>query len=222
MSETRRAVVLLSGGLDSAVVLGLAHREGYHCHALTIDYGQRHSVEIQAARVLARALKTVEHRVVRVDLRMLVLGESGLTTSNAPIPSGRTPEEMAAGGIPSTYVPARNTVFLAVALSWAEALGARDLFVGCNAQDHAGYPDCQPGFLRRFEGLASLGTRAGSEGGRFHVHAPLSALAKPAILQLASDLGIDPGMCWSCYDPIPDSPPRPCGVCDACILRGGV
>lgn len=221
MSENRRAVVLLSGGLDSAVVLGLAVREGYRCHALTINYGQRHAVEIQAARVVARSLKAVEHRAVRVDLRMLVLGESALTTTDAPLPAGRTRAEMAADDSPCTYVPARNTVFLGVALSWAEALGARDLFLGSNAHDQAGYPDCRPGFLRAFEDLACLGTHAGQEGGRFHVHAPLAGLAKPEIIRLAGELGIDPGMTWSCYDPVPDSPPRPCGVCDACVLRGG-
>lgn len=221
MSETRRAVVLLSGGLDSAVVLRLAQDEGYRCHALTIDYGQRHAVEIQAARVVARSLGAVEHRVVRVDLRMLVLGESALTTHDAPLPSGRTRAEIARDEAPCTYVPGRNTVFLAVALAWAESLGASTLFLGCSAPDQAGYPDCRPGFLRAFEYLAALATRAGSGGGRFSVQAPLLPLDKPAIRRLAATLGIDPGMTWSCYDPIPDSPPRPCGVCDACVLRGG-
>ena len=208
------AVVLLSGGLDSATTLAIALREGWVAHALTVRYGQRHAIETDRARQLARLLGAAEHRVVQVDLAFA--GGSALTDPAVPVPVGRDPREIGAG-IPVTYVPARNTVLLSLALAWAEVLGARDLFVGVNAVDYSGYPDCRPAFLEAFERLASVATRAGVEGARFRVHAPLIHLGKGDIVRRAVELGVDPAVAISCYDPGQEG--RPCGRCDACLLR---
>lgn len=209
----RRAVVLLSGGLDSATALAVARRDGFACHALTIAYGQRHAVELAAARRVAAALGVVEHRQMTLDLR--ALGGSALTADIA-VPTDRSAGEMTAG-IPVTYVPARNTIFLALALGYAEVIGAFDLFVGVNAVDYSGYPDCRPEFVRAFEALANLATKAGVEGGRFHVHAPLIDLSKADIIRLGMSLGIDYALTHSCYAPAADG--RACGRCDSCQIR---
>jgi 7-cyano-7-deazaguanine synthase len=212
--ERRPAVVLLSGGLDSATVLAVAKQEGYRCHALTVAYGQRHAAEVEAAARVARALGAAEHRTVHLDLR--AFGGSALT-ADLDVPRDRTPEAMSAG-IPVTYVPARNTVFLALALAWAEVLESFDLFVGVNALDNPGYPDCRPEFVAAFERLANLATRAGVEGrGHFRVHAPLITLAKADIIRLGRSLGVDYTLTHSCYDPSADG--AACGRCDACRLR---
>jgi 7-cyano-7-deazaguanine synthase len=211
---SRPAVVLLSGGLDSATTLAVARRDGFRCHALSIAYGQRHAVELAAARRVADALGAVEHRVVDIDLRGF--GGSALT-ADLPVPRDRPLEEMSRG-IPITYVPARNTVFLALALGWAEVLGSFDIFVGVNALDYSGYPDCRPEFVAAFERLANLATRAGVEGrGRFQIHAPLIHMAKADIIRLGAALGVDYGLTHSCYDPSPDG--AACGRCDSCLLR---
>ena len=208
------AVVLLSGGLDSATVLAVARRQGFACHALTIAYGQRHLAEVEAARTVARTLGAVDHRLLHLDLR--AFGGSALT-SNLPMPKDRSEDEMKTG-IPITYVPARNTVFLSLALAWAEVLGAFDIFVGVNAVDYSGYPDCRPEFIRAFETLANLATRAGVENqGRFTVHAPLIDKSKADIIRLGVSLGVDYGLTHSCYDPCPDG--AACGRCDSCLLR---
>jgi 7-cyano-7-deazaguanine synthase len=210
----RNAVVLLSGGLDSATALAVARREGFRCHALTIDYGQRHAVELEAARRVAAALGVVRHVVVPLDLR--VFGGSSLT-ADVPVPKDRPHEEMSAG-IPVTYVPARNTIFLSLALAWAEGLESFDIFVGVNAIDFSGYPDCRPEFVAAFAQLANLATRAGVEGrGRFQVHAPLITLTKAEIIRLGTSLGVDYALTHSCYDPAPDG--AACGRCDSCQLR---
>ncbi|MFI5371453.1 MAG: 7-cyano-7-deazaguanine synthase QueC [Candidatus Eisenbacteria bacterium] len=206
------AVVLLSGGLDSTTALAWARAQGWRCHALTVDYGQRHRVELAAARRVAAALGVAEHREVRVDLR--AIGGSALT---AEIPVPRDRDAAAIGvGIPVTYVPARNTVFLALALGWAETLGATELVGGMNALDYSGYPDCRPEFVRAFETLARLATRAGVEGAAFRVHTPLMTLDKAGIIRLGMSLGVDYAMTHSCYDPRDG---RACGHCDACVLR---
>jgi 7-cyano-7-deazaguanine synthase len=208
------AVVLLSGGLDSATTLAVARRDGYRCHALSIAYGQRHAVELDAARSVAHALGAVEHRVIAIDLR--AVGGSALTDDVA-VPKGRAAEEMAQG-IPVTYVPARNSVFLALALGYAEVVGSFDLFIGVNAIDYSGYPDCRPEFIAAFEGLANLATKAGVEGrGRFRVHAPLVSLTKADIVRLGNTLGVDYSLTHSCYDPAADG--GACGRCDSCQLR---
>jgi 7-cyano-7-deazaguanine synthase len=205
----RRAVVLLSGGLDSATVLGIARREGYACHALTFDYGQRHRVELDSARRVAQALGAVEHRIATLDLSWI--GGSALTDRSIAVPDRPT------NGIPVTYVPARNTVFLAIALGWAEVLGAQDLFVGVNAVDFSGYPDCRPAFIEAFERLANVATRAGVEGRPFRIHAPLLEMTKAEIIRTGVALGINYALTLSCYDP--DETGTACGVCDACRLR---
>jgi 7-cyano-7-deazaguanine synthase len=210
----RRAVVLLSGGLDSATTLAVALREGYEAHALTVRYGQRHAVEIERAVEIATALGAASHRVVDVDLGFP--GGSALTDPAIAVPRSRTHDEIGER-IPPTYVPARNTVLLSVALSWAEVLGARDLFVGVNAVDYSGYPDCRPEFLRAFEALAAVATRAGAEGEGFRVHAPLLEATKAEIVRRAVELGVDVGRTVSCYDPGQSG--EPCGECDACRLR---
>jgi 7-cyano-7-deazaguanine synthase len=212
--DARRAVVLLSGGLDSATALAVARRAEFECHALTIAYGQRHAVELEAAACVARALGAVAHRMMHLDLR--AIGGSALT-ADIPVPRDRPAEEMA-GGIPITYVPARNTVFLALALGWAEVLGAFDIFVGVNSIDYSGYPDCRPEFIAAFEKLANLATKAGVEGkGTFRIHAPLIQLTKAEIIQLGTELGVDYSLTHSCYDPAPDA--AACGRCDSCQLR---
>jgi 7-cyano-7-deazaguanine synthase len=213
-TNERPAVVLLSGGLDSATVLAVARREGFRCHALSIDYGQRHAAELAAAQRVAAALGAIEHRIIRLDLR--AFGGSALT-ADLDVPKDRSEETMASG-IPITYVPARNTVFLALALAWAETLGSFDLFVGVNILDYSGYPDCRPEFLAAFENLANLATKAGVERqGRFRVHAPLVNLPKADIIRLGVSLGVDYSLTRSCYDPTPDG--GACGRCDSCRLR---
>jgi len=209
----RRAVVLLSGGLDSATVLAIARSEGFLCSCLLVDYGQRHRVELERARGMARAQSVEDVRVVSVDLR--AVGGSALT-ADIDVPKDRAETERGAG-IPVTYVPARNTLFLALALGLAETLGATDLFIGVNAVDYSGYPDCRPEFIRAFEALANLATRAGVEGARFRVHAPLSGMRKAEIIRTGARLGVDYVMTHSCYDP--DALGRACGRCDSCLIR---
>jgi 7-cyano-7-deazaguanine synthase len=204
------AVVLLSGGLDSYTAAAIARTEGYRLHALTVRYGQRHAAELDAARAVARALEVARH--VELDVDLSAFGGSSLTT-DAPIPKDRPP---GADGIPSTYVPARNTVLLSVALAWSEAIGARTIVVGVNAIDYSGYPDCRPEFIEAFERLAALATAAGVAGGRFRIFAPLQAMSKADIIRRGLALGLDYGLTHSCYDPWNG---RPCGRCDSCTLR---
>jgi 7-cyano-7-deazaguanine synthase len=206
-----RAVVLLSGGLDSYTAAAIAKSQRFALFALTIHYGQRHAREIEAARAVARALGIERHLELEVDLR--AIGGSSLT-SDAAVPRDR---DLGAGEIPSTYVPARNTIFLSLALGWAEVLGARDLVIGVNALDYSGYPDCRPEFIRAFERLADVATRAGVEGERFRIHTPLLTLGKADIIRRGLELGLDYGLTHSCYDPSPAG--RPCGTCDSCVLR---
>jgi 7-cyano-7-deazaguanine synthase len=213
-TPTKSAVVLLSGGLDSATALAVARRDGFLCHALTIAYGQRHAAELEAARRVAAALGAVERRVVELDLR--AFGGSALT-ADIPVPQDRSAEAMSAG-IPITYVPARNTVFLALALAWAEVLGSFDIYMGVNVLDYSGYPDCRPEFIAAFEQLANLATKAGVENkGRFRIHTPLIRLSKADIIRLGVSLGVDYGLTHSCYDPAPNG--AACGRCDSCRLR---
>jgi len=203
------AVVLLSGGLDSAVTLAFAQRQGFACHALTADYGQRHKVEIERARQLAASMRAVAHKVVKVDLR--AFGGSALT-ADLPVP------EASAAGIPITYVPARNTILLSLGLAWAEVVKAEAIFIGANAVDYSGYPDCRPEFLEAFERLARLATKAGVESGwPLAVQAPLLRLSKAEIVRLGRELGVDFRLTTSCYNP--DEAGRPCGVCDSCRIR---
>jgi len=206
-------VVLVSGGLDSATALAICRAAGYRAHAISFDYGQRHRVELQAAARVARSLGAVAHQVVPVGLDRL--GGSALTDA-IEVPKGRAPEAMARD-IPVTYVPARNTVFLALALGYAEVIGALDLFIGANALDYSGYPDCRPAYLQAFERLANLATRAGVEGRRFHIHAPLIDMTKAQIIRKGVELGVDFALTHSCYDPDPEG--RACGRCDSCLLR---
>ncbi len=210
----KRAVCLLSGGLDSSTCLAVARRDGFEVYALTFDYGQRHRHEIAAARRVARELGAAQHLVMRVDLA--AIGGSALTTP-LPVPKDRPPEEIGAH-IPVTYVPARNTVFLACALAWAETLETGDIFIGVNALDYSGYPDCRPEYIEAFERMANLATKAAVEGRmRVKIHTPLIGLSKAGIVRLALELGVDPAWTHSCYDPEPQG--RPCGRCDACLLR---
>lgn len=206
-----RAVVLLSGGLDSYTAAAIAKQQRFALYALTVDYGQRHAHEIASARAVARALGVEAHEEIALDLR--TFGGSSLT-SDVEVPRDR---DLTAAGIPSTYVPARNTIFLALALGWAEVLDARDIVIGVNALDYSGYPDCRPEFVNAFEHLASLATRAGVEGARFRVHTPLITLSKAEIIRRGVELGLEYGLTHSCYDPAPDG--RPCGRCDSCALR---
>ena len=205
----RRAVVLLSGGLDSATALAVARGDGFECFALSFDYGQRHRAELVAAARVAQAQGAVAHKVVTLDLR--TIGGSALTDDAIAVPDHAT------GGIPVTYVPARNTVFLAIALGWAEVLGARDLYIGVNAVDYSGYPDCRPEFIAKFAELATLATKAGDAGARFAVHTPLMAMAKHEIVRLGATLQVDYAMTVSCYQADDDG--RACGVCDSCRYR---
>lgn len=207
------AVVLLSGGLDSATTLAIARAEGFACHALSFRYGQRHAVELASAAAVAEHLGAVSHRVIEIDLR--AFGGSALT-DDIPVPKDRD-DSARAGGIPITYVPARNTIFLSYALGCAEVLGAADIFLGVNAVDYSGYPDCRPEFVTAFERLANLATRAGVEGRRMSIHAPLIAMSKAEIIARGLELGVDFGMTLSCYDPAHDG--ASCGRCDACQLR---
>jgi 7-cyano-7-deazaguanine synthase len=205
------AVVLLSGGLDSTTALAVAKDAGFSCHALTVKYGQLHDVELSAAKRVAQAIGATEHRVIEVDLSPLA--SSALTTKGVAVPKDRSLEEIGApGDVPSTYVPARNTVLLSLALAWAESLQARDIYLGVNVLDASGYPDCRPEFVRAFEALAQVGTRSGG----FRIHAPLIELSKAEIIRLGTRLGVDYGMTHSCYDPKGD---LACGRCDACALR---
>ena len=205
----RRAIVLLSGGLDSMVVAGLARERGFDILALTIDYGQRHRVELDAARVIAAALRVERHVVLQLDLRQF--GGSALTAEID------VPKEGVGDDIPLTYVPARNTIFLSLAIAYAETSGANDLFIGVNAHDYSGYPDCRPAFIDAFAALANVATKAAVEGERFTIHAPLLDITKADIAAEANRLGLDCGLSWSCYDPQPG--PLHCGACDACRLR---
>lgn len=205
--------MLLSGGLDSSTALAVARRRGFEAHCLSVDYGQRHRGEIRAARRVALALGASSHRVVRVDLSSF--GGSALTDRNIAVPKDRSERVMSAS-IPITYVPARNTVLLSLAVAWAEVLGARDVFLGVNAIDYSGYPDCRPAFLRAFERVTRVATRAGIQGARFRIHAPLVRLTKAGIVRLGTRLGVPFAVTTSCYDPVRG---RACGRCDACRLR---
>lgn len=209
MNPDARAVVLLSGGLDSATVLAIARDQGYRCYALSLDYGQRHRAELAAARRVAESLHVVQHKIIPLDLTSI--GGSALTDSAIDVP------DEPGDGIPVTYVPARNTIFLSLALGWAEVLGAWDLFIGVNAVDYSGYPDCRPEYIEAFQRLCQLATRAGVEGGSFRVHAPLIELSKADIIRFGNRLGVDYGLTVSCYSA--DDAGRACGRCDACRLR---
>ena len=206
-----RAIVLLSGGLDSYTAAAIAKADGFTLNALTIHYGQRHARELESARAVARWLGVERHLEMALDLR--AIGGSSLT-SDLGVPKDR---DLESPGIPSTYVPARNTIFLSLALGWAEVSGARDIVMGVNALDYSGYPDCRPAFIAAFEALASVATRAGIEGGRVRIHTPLIAMTKAAIVRRGVELGLDYGLTTSCYDPA--SAGRPCGRCDSCLLR---
>jgi 7-cyano-7-deazaguanine synthase len=211
----RPAVLLLSGGLDSTTLLAFALKNGWTVSALTFRYGQRHESEVARARAIARRYGIEHHVVAELDLRPF--GGSALTSPEIAVPKDRTPDAMSAG-VPVTYVPARNTIFLSYALAWAEVLGARDLFIGVNALDYSGYPDCRPEFITAFEALANLATRAGTEDGvRYRVHAPLMTMSKAEIITLGTSLGVDYAATESCYDPHPSG--TACGRCDACQLR---
>ncbi len=204
-----RAVVLVSGGLDSATVLAMARAAGYACYTLSFDYGQRHRAELLAAERVSAALGDVEHKVVRLNLDSI--GGSALTDTAIPVP------EQATEGIPVTYVPARNTVFLSIALGWAEVLGARDIFIGVNAVDYSGYPDCRPEYIEAFQAMANLATKAGVEGRTLTIHAPLISMGKAGIIQAGIDLGVDYALTVSCYQATPEG--LACGRCDSCRLR---
>lgn len=209
----KRAVVLVSGGLDSATTLAICLRGGFESYALSFDYGQRHRHELAAARRLTSVLGAQEHRVAQIDLR--VFGGSALT-GEIEVPKQRSPDQLTEG-IPVTYVPARNTIFLSYALAWAEVLGARDIFIGVNAIDYSGYPDCRTEFIAQFEKLADLATKAGIEGAHFHVHAPLILLGKADIIRKGTNLGVDFSLTHSCYDPTAED--LACGQCDSCQIR---
>jgi 7-cyano-7-deazaguanine synthase len=210
----KKVVVLLSGGLDSATTLAIAKHEGSACHALSFAYGQRHIRELESAKKIAAALGAVEHLILNLDLRSI--GGSALT-ADISVPKGRSADEIG-HGIPVTYVPARNTIFLAHALAWAEVLGAEDLFFGANIYDFSGYPDCRPEYIEAFERLASLATKAGVEGkSHFKIHTPLIRMTKAEIIKRGLALGVDFSLTWSCYEPAPDG--RACGLCDSCVLR---
>jgi len=208
-SEPKKAVVLLSGGLDSATALAIAREQGYACHALSFNYGQRHAAELDASQRVANSLGAVEHKVLSLSLD--AIGGSALTDDAIAVP------EEGGEGIPVTYVPARNTVFLSLALGWAEVLGAHDIFVGVNAVDYSGYPDCRPAFIEAFEKLANLATRDGVEGRPFRIHAPLIEMSKAQIVQTGTALGVDYALTVSCYQA--DAQGRACGRCDSCRLR---
>ena len=213
MADSRRAVALLSGGLDSTTVVAIAQRAGFDVYALTVHYGQRHHEELHAARRVAAAFDVIEHAVVDVDLRRF--GGSALT-GNLDVPKHDSVADVGRG-IPATYVPARNTVLLSLALAWAETIGANDIFIGVNAVDYSGYPDCRPEFLEAFQQLANLATKAGTEGARMTIHAPLIDLTKSQIILQGMELGVDYAITSTCYDPAPDG--AACGACDACLLR---
>jgi len=205
-----RAVILLSGGLDSATTLAIAQSEGFDCYALSFRYGQRHAAELDAARRVAKSLGAAKHVILDIDLRQF--GGSALT-SDIPVPKDRPLDET----IPVTYVPARNTIFLSFALAWAEVLGAQDIFIGVNALDYSGYPDCRPEYIAAFQQMAGLATKAGVEGARVRVHTPLIEMRKADIIRKGLELGVDYELTFSCYDPTPDG--MPCGHCDSCRIR---
>ena len=208
----KKAVILLSGGLDSATTLAIAKAEGYDCHALSFNYGQRHVFELEAAQTIAKSMYVAKHLIIDVDMRGI--GGSALT-DQLDVPKNRQEDEMT--DIPVTYVPARNTIFLSFALGWAEVLGALDIFIGVNALDYSGYPDCRPEFIDAYETLANLATKVGVEGSRFHIHAPLIHMTKAEIIRKGHALGVDYSLTHSCYDP--DEKGLACGSCDSCILR---
>jgi 7-cyano-7-deazaguanine synthase len=213
MTTGRIAVCLLSGGLDSATCLALARRDGYKCYALSFEYGQRHRVELEAARRVALSVGAERHVIAAIDLRMF--GQSALTDDAIAVPKGR---DLNNADIPVTYVPARNTIFLSFALAWAEVLGASDIFIGVNALDYSGYPDCRPEFIEAFERMANLATKAGVEGAtRIKIRTPLISLSKAGIVRLGRELGVDFALTHSCYDP--DAAGNACGACDSCVLR---
>ena len=212
-SDKSKAVVLLSGGIDSTTTLAIARDQGLSCYALSFDYNQRHRVELEAAANVAKALGVIDHRVVKIDLR--AFGGSALT-DDIDVPKDRPPEVMNEG-IPITYVPARNTIFLSFALAYAEVLSAADIFIGVNAIDYSGYPDCRPQYIKAFETMANLATKMGVEGHRITIHTPLIDLTKAQIINRGIDLGVDYSLTFSCYDP--ESDDRPCGHCDSCLLR---
>ena len=214
MASVRKAVCLLSGGLDSSTCLGVATRDGFECYALSFDYGQRHRIELEAAARVASHFGAREHRMVHIDLR--AFGASALT-AEIEVPKHRSLEQVSQG-IPVTYVPARNTIFLAYALAWAEVLESSDIFIGVNAIDYSGYPDCRPEYIHAFERMANLATKAGIEGRtRTRIHTPLAQLDKAGIVRLAAGVGLDFSLTHSCYDPSQEG--RPCGHCDSCLLR---
>lgn len=210
---SKKAVILLSGGLDSTTALAIARKEGFEVYTISFRYGQRHWVELAAAKKVSEASGAKEHIVVDIDLRQL--GGSALT-SDIDVPKGRDAEEMG-GAIPVTYVPARNTIFLSIALGWSEVLGASDIFIGVNALDYSGYPDCRPEFIEAFERMANLGTKAGVEGKNFRIHTPLIRMTKAEIIKKGMELGVDYSLTHSCYDPSPEG--LACGECDSCLLR---
>lgn len=211
----RKAVVLSSGGIDSTVAMAMAKAEGYKIYSLTFDYGQRHFRELKAAGEVARAIGALDHLIIKLD--MTSIGSSALTDRSIPVPKGRTREEISSG-IPVTYVPARNTIFLSYALAWAEVLGAQDIFIGVNAVDYGGYPDCRPEYIRAFEAMARLATKMGVEGeGDIKIHTPLISMTKGEIVSKGAELGVDFSITHSCYDPHDDG--RPCGQCDSCQWR---
>jgi 7-cyano-7-deazaguanine synthase len=213
-SGLKRAVVLLSGGLDSATVLAIARSKGYELYALSFSYGQRHIWELQAAARVAESIGVAKHRTATIDLR--IFGGSALT-DDIDVPKGRSSDAMARG-IPITYVPARNTIFLSFALAWAEVLGSSDIFIGVNALDYSGYPDCRPEFIEAFEAMSNLATKAGVEGRQaLKIHTPLIAISKAEIIQKGIELGVDYSLTSSCYDP--SATGEPCGECDSCLLR---
>ncbi len=216
LMNTKKAVTLLSGGLDSATAAAIAASEGYTLYCLSFDYGQRHKQELESAALTARSLGSAQHMVLSADMRKL--GGSALTSSSIHVPKDRNTHEMESGGVPVTYVPARNTIFLSYALAWAEVLGSSDIFIGVNAVDYSGYPDCRPEFITAFERLANLSTKASVEGGiDFKIHAPLIHMTKAEIIQMGEKLGVDFSLTWSCYHP--DAEGYPCGRCDSCKIR---
>jgi len=208
--HNKKAVVLLSGGLDSTTVLAYALNKGYECHALSFSYGQRHKVELKAAKRVAIKLGATQHFIIKFDLRKW--GASALTSSDISVP-----KKGISKGVPPTYVPARNTIFLSFAVAWAESIGARDIFIGVNSIDYSGYPDCRPKFIKAFAKCANLGTKASEEGWKLKIHAPLQKMTKPEIIKLGIKLGIDYSMTHSCYDPSING--DPCGKCDSCRIR---
>ena len=211
--KSKKAVILLSGGLDSTTALAIARAEGFEPYTISFRYGQRHDIELEAAKKVSQRFGAKGHTVIDINLRQL--GGSALT-SDIDVPKGRNAEEMA-GNIPVTYVPARNTIFLSIALGWAEVLGASDIFIGVNALDYSGYPDCRPEFIDAFEKMANLGTKAGVEGKGFRIHTPLIRMTKGEIIKKGMELGVDYSLTHSCYDPTPEG--LACGECDSCLLR---